>query len=272
MTRRIRPSLRGAAAIALITLVLGAVGCGEEEKVDPYTYATLDQVTRGFIESKDYLYEIDAPEFVFAHGNTSIVRSGNHLEVLVGDDIENRAPTLDGKLIGVQKFFSPYIWLMARRIKDGLTITELDSVPDPLLPHFTDVKLDEVQGFDISELRWNQKSKIEDMADAEVQTVGTILYLPDHEAEQPEAVEGQAPPEPAMTWYLRAEKNDATFKITNVTPELDFAFRLLEAEGLPFVGGIKIGQVYPYAERKESQVSAPVEVEWIRYANRYLAP
>lgn len=272
MTRRIRPGLRGAAATLLLVFLVGALGCGEEEAVDPYVYGTLDQVTRGHIKSKDFLYEIDAPDFVFAHGNTAIVRSGNHLEVLVGDDMENRAATLDGKMIGVQKFFSPYVWVMAKRVKDGLTVTELDSVQNPVLPRFTDVKLDDVQGFDISELRWNQKQKIEDMFEAEVQTVGTLTYLPDHEAEQPEVAEGEEMPEPPMNWYLRAEKNDATFKIMNVTRELDLAFRLLEAEGLPFVGGIKIGQVYPYSERRESKISAPVEVQWVRYANRYLAP
>jgi len=264
-------SLAILASLCALTALFFA-GCGEEEVVDPFTYATLDQVTRGYVQSKDFLYEIDAPQFEFVDGNTAIVRSGNHLEILVGDDLENRAPQLSGKLIGVQKFFSPVVWLMAKRVKDGLTVTDLDSVTAPVLPHFTDVKLDDVQGYDIGKLGWNQLKTLEDMTDAEVQTLGKLVYTADHQVEQVEPAEGEAAPAPKMSWYLVSEDDGAKFKITNVTPSLELAFRLLEAEGLPFVGGIKVGEAYTFQERRASRVSAPVEVQWLRYANRYLAP
>ncbi len=271
---------RALLAFALVVPALFVFGCGGEEEVDPYVYGTLDQVTRGFVESENFLFEIDAPDFVFVQGNTGIARSGNHLEVIVGDDLENRAPSFQGKLLGVQKFFSPYVWLMVKRVRsaDGLSVTELDSVTNPVLPHFTQVNLEEVSGFDLGTLRWNKKKAIEDMADAEVQGVGVVQYLPDHEAPEPAADETVAEgedavsAEPAMAWYLKAESSDALFKITNVTPSLEFAFRLLEAEGLPFVGVVKIGAPYEYVVRKKTKVSAPIEVRWLKYANRYLAP
>lgn len=274
-----RRGLLGMVVLVVLPVLALFVGCGKEEEVDPYVYGSLDQVTRGFIQSKQYLFEVDAPQFVFIQGNTGIARSGNHLEVIVADNLENRAPSWGGKLIGVQKFYSPYVWLMAKRVKDGVNITALDSVQQPVLPHFTSVKLDEVSGYDIGQLRWNQKKKIDDMVDAEVQTVGMLHYLPDHEAEPvkpseettAEGGEGAAP-EPPMAWYLQAESSDAMFKIANVTPSLEFAFRLLEAEDLPFVGGVKIGAAYSYKDRRASRISAPIEVEWLRYANRYLAP
>ena len=49
-------------------------GCSKKEVVDPYAYGSLREVTRGHIESIDYLFEIDAPEFLFIHGNAGIVR------------------------------------------------------------------------------------------------------------------------------------------------------------------------------------------------------
>jgi hypothetical protein len=273
MSRKFRPGLRSALFIVVLALV--AVGCGEKEPEDPYVYGTLDQVTRGGVISKDFLYEFDTPEFVFAKGNTALVRSGNHIEVLVGDDIENRAPTLDGKIIGARKFFTPYVYLMATRIKSGIgenvTITELDSIPDPLLPHFTQVQLEEVQGFDISALQYNKKKEIDDMLDAEVQTVGTLHQMPDHTWEAPEGADPDSVQAP-MAWYLKAEKNDSTFKITNVTPSLELAFEILQAQDLPFIGGIKIGEAYPWASRRENRVSAPIEVQYVKYANRYMAP
>jgi hypothetical protein len=134
-----------------------------------------------------------------------------------------------------------------------------------------------VQGYDIGKLSWAPADlkTLEEMADAEVQTVGTLAYLADHQAAASggeAAAEGAAPAETPMAWYLTSENGAAKFKITNVTPSLELAFRLLEAEGLPFVGGVKIGMAYTAKERRESKVSAPVEVQWLRYANRYLAP
>lgn len=263
--------------VAVAPALLVVASCGEKEPEDPYVYATLDQVTRGEVQNEDFLFEIDAPEFVFVDGNTGIARSGNRLEVIVADDLENQVASWDGKLIGVQKFFTPYVWLMAKRVKtpegEGYVTTELDSVPDPLLPKFINVDLNEVSGFDIGTLRWNQKAKIDDMNGAKVSSAGTILYLPDHEAEEPaEPAEGEEPAEPAMAWYLQAESSDAMFKITNVNDRLEYYFKLLEHEGLPFIGEVTIGETYPYAERRESRVSAPVEVNWLRYANRFLAP
>lgn len=263
--------------VAAVAPALLFAACGEEEPEDPYVYGTLDQVTRGHLQSEEFLFEVDAPQFVFVDGNTGIARVENRLEVIVADDLENQVANWDGKIIGVQKFFTPYVWLMAKRVKtpegEGFVTTDLDSVPDPLLPKFINVDLNEVSGFDIGTLRWNQKAKIDDMLGAEVSTAGTILYLPDHEAEeQPEPAEGEEPAEPAMAWYLQAESSDAMFKITNVNERLEYYFELLESEGLPFIGEVTIGDTYSYADRRASRVSAPVEVNWLRYANRFLAP
>ena len=268
--------------VAAFAPVILVVGCGDEELVDPYVYGTLDQVTRGHLQSEQFLYEIEAPEFVFIDGNTGIVRVENRLEVIVADDLENQVANWEGKIVGVQKYYSPYVWLMAKRLKtpegEGFVTTDLDSVPDPVLPRFlTNIDLNEVTGFNLGTLRWNQKAKIDDMFEAKVSIAGTVLYLPDHEAEEvPDPVdadaEGAEVAEPAMAWYLQADESDALFKITNVTPRTEMYFKLLESEDLPLIGEITIGETYSYKDRKASRVSAPIEINWIRYANRFLAP
>ena len=270
---------RRALLVAALAPAILVAACGEKEVADPYVYGTLDQVTRGHIQSEEFLFEIDAPAFEFIEGNTGIARVDNRLEVIVADDLENQVANWDGKIIGVKKYYSPYVWLMARRVKtpegEGFVTTDLDSVPDPVLPRFISVDLNEVNGFDIGTLRWNQKAKIDDMMDAKVSSAGTILYLPDHEAEDAAAAEGadaEAVVEPAMAWYLQAESSDAMFKISNVSPRLEMYFRLLEAQELPFIGEVTIGETYSYADRRASRVSAPVEINWLRYANRFLAP
>lgn len=267
--------------VAAVAPAIFVAACGEKEPVDPYVYGTLDQVTRGHIQSEQFLFEVDAPEFIFIDGNTGIARVENRLEVIVADDLENQVANWDGKIVGVQKFYSPYVWLMARRVKtpegEGFVTTELDSVAEPVLPRFLEVDLNEVNGFDIGTLRWNQKAKIDDMLDAKVSSAGTIVYLPDHEAD-PEAepatedVDGEGVMEPEMAWYLQAESSDALFKISNVNERLEMYFKLLEEQDLPFIGEVTIGETYSYADRRASRVSAPVEVNWLRYANRFLAP
>lgn len=269
--------------VAALAPALVVVGCGKDEVVDPYVYGTLDQVTRGHIQSEQFLFEIDTPKFVFIDGNTGIVRVDNRLEIVVAEDLENQAANWDGKILGVQKFYSPYVWLMARRVKtpegEGFVTTDLDSVETPMLPKFVTVDLNEVTGFDIGTLRWNKKELIDEKKDVKVSSAGTLLYLPDHEAEAPKPgakpVAGAADAamaEPAMAWYLQADSSDALFKITNMNDRLEFYFKLLESEGLPFIGEIKIGETYSYKDRKASHVSAPIEITWLRYANRYLAP
>lgn len=264
-------------ALTLSVVLVAALfaGCSEEEEVDPYVYGTLDQVTRGHVESEGFLFEIDPPEFVLIEGNTGIARVGNHLEVIVADDLENRVAGWEGKKLGVQKFFSPYVWLMVKRVKEPMgetfTTTSVDSVTAPVLPAFTSVELEEVSGFDLGSLQWNRKQQIDDMFEAEVQGVGVITQLPDHEFEAEADAEGEEAEVP-MAWYLQAEGSDATFKITNVTPALELAFKMLEIDNLPFIGGVKIGETYPFAQRRATRISAPIEITFIRYAHRYLAP
>ena len=76
-----------------------------------------------------------------------------------------------------------------------------------------------------------------------------------------------------MAWYVvGAEDERAIFKVTNVTPSLEFAFGLLQAENLPFVGGVKIVDIHPYRQRRRDEITGNAEISWVTYANRYLAP
>ncbi len=281
-----RPGLHSLTFWALLLtvapLLILASGCGKKEEVDPYVYGSLRDVTRGNVESIGFLFEIDCPEFVYIDGNTGIVRDPNDpnlLEFLVATDLENNAPSWQGKLLGVQKFFSPTVYLMARRVKDGMNTTEIDSCTDYVIPNFTDPKLEELSGFDLGKMPYNaRRSKQSDMDDRigmEFQTAGKVVQLPDHEWKAPEGEvpEGEEAPTAPMAWYLESADNPkALFKITNVTPSLEFGLKLLTAQGLPFVGGVKIVDVYPYKQRRREKVTGTVEIEFITYANRYLAP
>lgn len=277
-------SLAGwALLLALTPMIFLANGCGKEEEVDPYTYGTLREISRGTVESIGFLFEVDTPEFVFIDGNTAIVRDPNDpnlLEIFVADDLSNRAPSWQGKILGVQKFFTPSVYFMVKRVKDGLSTTEVDSCEEYVLPVFTDPKLEDLSGFDLGKLPWDARrgdqSDMEDRIGAEFQTAGKFVLAPDYEWVAPEDIElaeGEEAPQAPMVWYLVAADNEkAIFKIMNVTPSLEFAIKLLDQEGLPFVGGVKITEINPYRERRRLEVTGKCEIEFITFANRYLAP
>lgn len=268
--------------VALAPMIFLANGCSKDEEVDPYVYGSLRELSRGSVESIDFLFEVDTPEFVYIDGNTAIVRDPsdpNLLEFLVANDLGNRAPSWQGKILGVQKFFSPSVHFMVKRVKDGLSTADVDSCEDYVLPVFTDPKLEEISGFDLGTMPYNarrgQQNDLEDRIDAEFQTAGKFLLRPDHEwvAPETELAEGEEAPEAPMAWYLVAAENEkAIFKIQNMTPSLEFGIKLLDHEGLPFVGGVKITDVHPYRERRRIEITGNCEIEFITYANRYLAP
>ena len=276
-------SLAGwALLLALAPMIFLANGCGKDEEVDPYVYGTLREVSRGSVESIGFFFEIDTPEFVYIDGNTASVRDPNDpnlLEFLVADDLGNRAPSWQGKILGVQKFFTPQVYFMVKRVKDGLSTADVDSCEEYVIPNFTDPKLEDLSGFNLGTMPWDARrgnqSDMEDRIDAEFQTAGKFVLRPDHEwvAPEGEVAEGEEAPVAPMIWYLVAAENDkAIFKIQNMTPSLEFAIKLLDHEGLPFVGGVKITDVNPYRERRRIEVTGSCEIEFITYANRYLAP
>ena len=88
----------GPLLVVLVATSVALTGCGKKEEVDPYVYDTLRRVTRGDTLSVGFLFEIDAPEFDYVRGNTAIVRDGNLLEFLVGQDLENNYQNLQGTL------------------------------------------------------------------------------------------------------------------------------------------------------------------------------
>jgi hypothetical protein len=262
------------AAIAAIA----AAGCGKKEAKDPYVPGTLRGVTRGEVRSKGFLFEIPTPEFVFTSGNTAIVRDKNLLEILVLPDVENRAASLSGKVLGVEKRFDPFVHLVGRRVKDGMTITPLDTVPEPVLPRIippSNIDLAAIPGFDLKELNWNgDPEKLNDRVESQFQTVGRVMYRENPEvagvAKLGMSPTDSLPPEP-MAWFLApAEGGDSLLKISNVTPQLEFALRMLEAENLPFVGACTLKEVYSIKMRKETKVTGKMEIGWLRFANRYL--
>ena len=269
-----------------VTLV-GMIGCGEKEAVDPYVYDSLRRITRGDTLSTGFLFEIDAPEFDYVSGDVGIIRDGNLLEFLVGADLENNYRNLKGTLLGVQKTFTPQpTHLVIRRIKRNGVI-EADSLKTPqgyVLPTLLRsgaVDL-ETPGAPLPELGWKTK----DIKDA------TATFLPEKEGDALKPVQtgiekfvhalrpGLAdsvmanPSAKDYGWY--AVFPESSVEIVDLTPGAEWMLEMMLAKDLPLIGSFSL--VSLEQEYQLRKVEHPVlghlvgtmKINWFKFGNTFV--
>ncbi len=262
--------------------ITGIVGCGGKEEVDPYVYASLRAVTRGDTLSDNFLYEIDTPQVDFVRGNVAIVRDGNLLEFIVGEDLENNYLNLSGCLLGVQKTFTPSpTHLVIQRIKRG-GIVSADSLPLPeySLPRLlrTGAVDLEIPGAALPDILWNRKTSMETFLPAEegddliqIQSaIESFVYAPRHDL--PDSVRAN-PTEEDMAWYAVFE--EATLEMVDLTPGGEYMMHLLLEKDLPLIGCFSMTSMAEYSDRKVEyddlgHVAGTVRIIWFRFANQFV--
>jgi hypothetical protein len=278
----------------------GLVGCGEEEVVDPYQYASLNAIMRGSVKDTTrsrveneagemtehhlFSFEIDAPKFEYVRGDVGIVRSGNMLHFLVARDLENLYPRLDGALLGVRQTFTPQpTHLVLERIKrDGQIVADSLQPPEnyvlPRMLRSGAVDITE-PGKNLGEANWKDRKTLETLMPEEeggdllrFQTgIDTIAWVPRHDL--PDSVK-MNPTEEDMAFY--AVLPMGSFELVDLAPGADYMLHLLIDEDLPLVGSVSpVSWVEPYSERKIEydvigHVVGQLRVNWFKYANGFV--
>ena len=275
----------------LAVTLFGLVGCGGKGEVDPYVYDSLRRITRGDTLSSNFLFEIDAPDFEYVHGNTAIVRGRgkdqNILEFLVGEDLENNYRNLSGTLLGVQKTFTPQpTHLVLRRVKRNGVI-EADSLATPA--EYTIPQLmragaidQEMPGAPIPEIGWKRKDIDEARAtflpeneDDPLKTVKSafadFVYVPRHDL----ADSVRANPGPGdFAWY--AIGDEVSLQLVDLTPGGEWMLHMLKEKDLPLVGAFTVMSLEEdYSTRKIEyeglgHVVGTMRIDWFQYANTYV--
>lgn len=272
--------------LTVLTFV-GLTGCGKEEIVDPYVYDSVRRVMDGDTLSVGFLFEIDAPEFEYVKGDVGIVRSGNLLNFLVAEDLENNAPSLHGTLLGVKKTFSPQpTHLVVQRIKrDGLVVE--DSIPAPkgyMLPRLLRAGAisQDLPGAPLPEIGWKAAGIKEAKA----------TYLPENEGDPAKTVKSAFanftyqprfdlpdsvmanPSAKDFAWY--AIGDECFLEIVDMTPGAVFMMELLLDKDLPLIGAFTVTELEDtYRVRKEEiegmgHYVGKIRVNWFQYANTYV--
>jgi len=273
--------------LGLLALTLfGMTGCGEKEVVDPYVYDSLRRVTRGDTLSTGFLFEIDAPEFDYVSGNTAIIRDGNLLEFMVGEDLENNYRNLSGTLLGVRKTFTPQpTHLVIKRIKRN-GIIEADSLATPsyILPTLLRAGAVDLEtpGAPLPELGWKVKSikaaratflpenEGDDLRPVQ-SGIETFVYAPRHDLA--DSVKTNPSPED-YAWY--AVFPESALEITDVTEGADWMLHMMIAKDLPLVGSFSLTSLSDvYAERKIDHeglghVVGTMKINWFKFGNSFV--
>jgi hypothetical protein len=266
--------------------VVGLIGCGggevEEAQVNPYVHATLTQVMTGAVldtVGRAFNFEIDAPAFEYVRGDVGIVRDGNRLEFLVGDNLEKRQNELKGCVLGVKMAFAPGpTHLILQRIsRNGVVIA--DSLPRPKgypLPRVlragsVDLK---TPGAALPEIDWKHTESIEPFLPKNegeplipIQSaVEKLVHAPKHNA---------AAGSKEMAWY--AVFPEASVEIVELTPGAEYMLQLLVDQRLPLVGSFSMKSFEKdFLTRKAEyrgigHVVGTMKLNWFRYANTFIA-
>lgn len=286
---------------SLMSLVLsGLVGCGEEEVVDPYQYASLTAIMKGtvkdtihtkvekpngeMVEYGLFAFEIDAPEFEYVDGDVGIVRDGNQLYFFVARDLESLAPRLAGTLLGVKQTFSPQpTHLVLERIKRG-GVVEADSLEAPtgytlprlLRPGAVDIT---EPGKDMTDANWQDRQTLipllpenEDDPLLRFQTgFDRLVKTVRHDA--PDSVKAD-PSEEDMAYYVVLP--NGSFQIVDLASGAEYMLDLLIDQNLPLVASVSPASwVEDYQDRKVEHevighVVGTLRLNWFKYANAFV--
>ena len=98
--------------IFLISALLASVfvGCGGKVE-ENYIMTTVREASRGDLLSPGFKYSFDNPNIIAAYGNMALIREGNLIEFLSGDNIEGKLAEVQGRrfTVGARKIYSPRI-------------------------------------------------------------------------------------------------------------------------------------------------------------------
>jgi len=272
--------------VSTVTMVVLA-GCGKKEAVDPYAYDSLRRITRGDTLSAGFLFEIDAPTFEYVRGNTAIIRDGNLLEFLVGEDLEHNYQNLAGTLLGVQKTFEPQpTHLVIKRIRrngvieaDSLAVPEHYTLPNLMRAGGVDL---ETPGGPLPELGWKTRelktaratflpeNEGEDLRP--IQTgIEKFVYVPRHDLA--DSVRAN-PSAEDYAWYAVFEKSSV--EIVDVLPGADWMLHMMLDKDLPLIGSFSLVSLEDeYLKRKIlhdelGHVVGTLRINWFKFGNTFV--
>jgi hypothetical protein len=243
-------------AVVAVSLAAVLSACSEAGNVDPYAKVTLRQATHGMVVSKQFKYKFENPQIVALHRHLGIIREGNQLEFIAARSLEDKLEGRNPEFLelAVVKKYSPVVHFKVERIVADTDTIYPAQAGGIALPGLTDPDLYGVDGFeetDVNAIAWNNTTALNRLRDKKIKVSAQVVS---------EMVEGK--PE----FWLIGEKSK--LRIGEVSDATALFLKVLAEHNYMFEGGIRLLEVEPFGDRRNSHVAGTVSVEYVMYGDR----
>ena len=241
------------ASLAMVVLA----GCGGEKgQIEPYAEGTLQQLTRGpVIVSKGYRYKLVQPNIVEAAGHLALVKEGNIVEFVVGRSIEDRLETMNkpGLILNVVKKYQPFIHFKVQQIVNGtdtVFVSQAGAINFPTITPVAEHKSEKHDDYDIDKFPFNRTAQLNKTRDKSFALKGSLVRVEEDGEE---------------VWMLQGDK--ATLRMTAPANGEELILRLLYKSGMEFEGGVTVTEIEEWSKRRENEISATVELDYVKWGD-----
>jgi hypothetical protein len=243
----------------LVTLVSGVLaGCGGGLDED-YMEVSLRAASRERLYSKEFRFSFENPDIISAHKNIAIIREGNLLEYLIGEDLEEKLKMVEGRsfTMGVRKLFTPFIHFTVDWLEAGGKKIKVKQVYDAQFPILIGEYSDE--GFDDVELsRINtHRLRLKPIAGTKFKVRrGVIKYE-------------QIPIDDELVWYYTLHLKNVRFLISDPDDDMILLLKALMNEDLYFEGGVSYGKIPSKPFRRTTNSGGWIKIDFFKFGGRW---
>lgn len=247
-------------SVVAIMSVLLLSGCGGEgNNIDPYAEVSLEQATRGpVVISKRFRYKLRNPQVIEKNGHLLFVKEGNLIELIAGRSIADKLEGLDMSNIefNVVKKYSPYVHFKCEQIvsgEDTVFISQAGAIDYPRVTSVSEFSSRDHDDYDLDRLKYNRTADLRKAVDKQFKVTGTVALVEEDGEE---------------VWMLSGDKS--VVRIIDPTDGVSAVLKMLAAGDMEFDGGITFTEVEPWPDRKDNQICGNVEVDFVRYLDKYI--
>lgn len=240
--------------------MLFVFGCGGEgERVDPYAEVSLEQATRGpVVISKGFKYKLRSPEIVVGKGHLLLVKEGNLMEIVAGRSIADKLDGIDLSSVefNVVKKYTPYVHFKCEQIvsgEDTVFISQAGAIDYPRIVPVSEFTSKDHDDYDLDRLKYNRTADLRKAVDKQFKVTGTVSLVEEDGDE---------------VWILTGDQS--VVRIIDPTDGVTMILNLLMNDNIEFEGGITFTEVEPWPDRKDNRICGNVEVDFVRYLDKYI--
>ena len=242
------------ALVAAIAIPLA--GCGKKAIENPYEPVTLAQAVGGESANKLFKFELDTPEILAVQGKLALLREGDRIEFLIGDDLSLLSGIESGAQykLGVLREFGtePEIYLVLEHYIAENDTSFITADEPPVFPSYLDLS-----EFDASPYA----SLATELAGLSSREAASLVKSFGRKGEKiwMKGELSSAEVEGLMRYYV--ETSQGKFILEGMTPQGELFLKAVETLGLDFECGGPLGKFNSARLQRETGVTGPLTLE-----------